>query len=114
MLSMAISKGDSDLDRCEFISTLSSSSNISVEDYILNYFNEIMLLYNLFGDCDSVISIDGGAISPFNILFNSSEDAIKMHNYINGMPLRIYDTKYIVNSIVSDKSIKVSLDAGMV
>ena len=105
------------MDRCKFISTLSSSSNVSVEDYILNYFNEIMILYNLFGDCDNVsISIDNGIINPFNILFKNDIDAAKMHNHINKMPLYIYDKKYIIHSDVNGNSIKVSLDvfAGMV
>lgn len=105
------------MNRCGFISSLSSSSGIDIEDCILNYFNETMLLYNLFGNCDNVkVSVNGNVINPFRISFNSKEDAVKMNDSIDGMILHIYNNKYIVGSKIDDKSLNVSLDmiaAGM-
>lgn len=105
------------MNRCEFINSLSSSSGKDIEEYILNYFNEVMLLYSIFGSCDNVsISIIDGKINPFIIHFDSEEGATKMNNATNGMILSIYGSKYTIDSSVEDKSILISLinQAGMV
>ena len=98
------------MDRCRFINSLSSSSDISIEEYILNHFEEVMLLYNLFGNCDTVnISVDNKIINPFTIAFKNKKDANEMQGLINGTFLHIYGDKYFINSVVDDKSIRINI-----
>lgn len=99
------------VDRCGFIASLSSTSNNSVEDYILNHFEEVMLLYDIFGNFENLhISVDKNIINPFNISFVNDNDALNMNNLINGTTLHICGDKYFIGSeVINDKLIKVTL-----
>lgn len=99
------------VDRCGFIASLSSSSGTRVEDYILNHFEEVMLLYDIFGNFENLhISVDKNIINPFNISFTNEKDALEMNNLINGTTLHIYGDKYFIGSeVINNKLIKVTL-----
>ena len=98
------------MDRCEFINSLSSSSDMSVEEIILNHFEEVMILYNLVGNCDTMsITVDNKIVDPFVISFDTKKDANIMQDLINGTFLHIYGYKYLINSIVEGKIVKLHI-----
>lgn len=78
-----------------------SIENITSDD-IINKFEDLMTLYSLYnGVCgyDNVyISRTSSELASFNIKFETEEQASKLHEECNGLPMTIYDISYHITT----------------
>lgn len=95
--------------RSEFIRSI---SDVELTDIMVNYFTEVMALYNLFGEDNEfdVIkgNIDNGSIT-FYITFNSESNVEEIVNYINGKKFTFYNTYCTIDAIQNKNTITLRL-----
>lgn len=81
------------------------------EEYIIQYFDETMALYDLVGTCEniSVSSNQGSEAIKFDVLLSSENEAIKLKKIIDFTTLTVYDKTYNINSTINDKVVYIEL-----
>lgn len=82
-----------------------TSDNIS--SMVTNFFDEIMVLYNLIGDRESldICTEDSSSIATFRIIMESEEDAKNLYDMLNCTNFSVYGNKFDINMILSEKVI---------
>lgn len=97
------------MDRLQF----SKSIGVNQELQIKEYFNEIMGMYNLFGEYEN-ISVQGtvsGEVISFNLVFKSDdEDAKSLARAIDNVLIRIYGVLYRIKATSDGKTATVHLE----
>lgn len=93
------------MNTIEFIHNLNSDNLAAI---IVNFFDEIMVLYNLIGDRQDLdICADNDAsLATFTLLMESDEDANKLYKNLNNSYFSVYNNKFIINMEIVGASIK--------
>lgn len=74
---------------------------------IRNLFDKIMMLYHLL---DSDYSLDYNKdTDEYIIIYNNILDANRVFSFINGMHFISYGSMYIINAIINDNTITLSI-----
>ena len=77
---------------------------------VTKYFEEVMVLYNLFGYHDLDICTDNGSSSAtFIVLTESENEAMNIYNRLNDSYYTVYGTKYKVCMRISGCSVKIQM-----
>lgn len=95
------------MDRIQFSESLDINPAIQVK----NYFNEVMGMYNLFGEYDNVSirgSVSDQSIS-FALSFKTEKEAKEMHKAVNGSRMPLYGEFYSIQSICDKKILTIQL-----
>lgn len=102
------------MDRVEFVQSIpDSNDHETLKELILNYFNEVMLLYNLVGTCEdtSITKTDSDCcVASFSVVFKTESEACKMHNIMNQFIITCYNKKYIIHTKYSKKTVDINMD----
>ena len=89
-----------------------SIENVTSDD-IINEFENIMTLYSLCnGVCgyDNIfISKTSSELASFNIKFETEEQATKLHEECNGLPMTIYDISYHITTELHQNIVHITL-----
>lgn len=96
------------MDRLQF----SESVGIDPEIQLKEHFDEIMGMYNLFGEFEN-ISIKGPVKEEsisFDLLFKDQKEAKELGTGINGNIIKIYGLLYTIHSSYSDTIVNISLE----
>ena len=96
------------MDRLEF----SESVGVDPEIQLRRHFDEVMGMYNLFGEFEN-ISIKGSVKEEsisFDLLFKDQKEAKELGTAIDGNNIIIYGLLYTIHSICTNKIINVSLE----
>lgn len=96
------------MDRLQF----SESLGVNAETQIKEHFDEIMGMYNLFGEYEGISikgSVSDSTIS-FDIIFKDHEEAKELGSGINGMCIKIYGISYTINSFYNSNIVTVILN----
>lgn len=81
-----------------------NSNNISA--IITNFFDEIMVLYNLVGSRQNIcIDSDDASIARFIIQADSDEEATKIYNSLNCSEFVVYDTIFKISMDLNGNSV---------
>lgn len=88
----------------EFANDISSGNTA---DMIKQYFDEVMVLYNVIGHRDEIkiVSTENTSVAQFNILANSNKDAEILYSKLNGRYFNIYNTKFLISMALNENSI---------
>lgn len=95
------------VDRIEF----SESLGVDPSTQIKQYFNEIMGVYNLFGEYEN-LSIKGSVNDQsmsFALLFKTEKEAKDMHSVVSGRKLQLYGELYKIASERSKKTLTIQI-----
>lgn len=66
---------------------------------IVNFFNELMILYNLFGDKhDIYVHNDDASLAVFRIVLDNPSDADRMCNELDCTEFSVYDLTYTIST----------------
>ncbi len=89
----------------EFVHNFNSDDLPSI---IINYFDEVMVLYNVVGNRQDLdICTDNNAsLSTFILLMESEDDAKTLYENLNQSSFSVYNTKYNINMEINKASIK--------
>lgn len=100
------------MDRVEFAKSIVCEKK-SIEEIVTESFNEIMILYNLFGDIDNIkiSKFNSTNIAAFSIIFKNKKEALAMKSIVeDNLILSVYNNKYIVKCVdIDDKTIKMTI-----
>lgn len=95
------------MDRIEF----SESLGVEPSTQIKEYFNEIMGMYNLFGEYEN-LTIRGSVedhILSFALLFKTEKEAKDMHSVVDGRKLQLYGDNYKIHSDRTKKTLTIQV-----
>lgn len=90
------------MDRKEFVKSFMVDN---IENYVFNYFDQIMALYDLVGKCDvcNIVSRDHEDDSMrFSLLLSSHDSLLKLKSIVDNTKLCVYDRKYNMNAVIYD------------
>ena len=92
------------MNTTEFIHSI-NSDNISF--IIANFFDEIMVLYNLIGDRQDLnISTDSGAsLATFILIMDSDKEAQELYDSLNNSNFSVYEDVFNINMQLSENKI---------
>lgn len=96
------------MDRIAFSKSIGVDQELQIKDH----FDQIMAIYNLFGECED-ISIQGtvsGECISFNISLSCDEDALKLSNGIDEVYTRIYGVLFKIHATVNGNNVTVHLE----
>ena len=66
---------------------------------IVNFFNELMILYNLFGDKQDIyVHNDDASLAVFRIILDDPSDANRMCNGLDCTEFSVYDLTYTIST----------------
>lgn len=97
------------MDRIEFVQSIDYEN---FEKSIVRFFDENMALYNLVGEYKNIGCITGnvdGSSITFDLTFNNKKDSKKMQAIIKDKVVCIFECKYSIESIVSNKTLNIKL-----
>lgn len=97
------------MNTLEFIHNLNSDNLAAV---VVNFFDEIMVLYNLVGsrqDLD-ICADNDASLATFTLLMESEEDAQNLCSDLNNSYFSVYNDKFIINMEVVGASIKTIIE----
>lgn len=94
--------------------TMDFVRNFNSDNYALlitNFFDEIMVLYNLVGDRNDLeICTDADAtVATFTMLMESDKDAQQLYNTLHNSEFEVYGNKFDIVMKLYDSSIKTSI-----
>lgn len=95
------------MDRIEF----SESLGVEPSTQIKEYFNEIMGIYNLFGEYEN-LTIRGSVkdeVLSFALLFKTEKEAKDMHSVVDGRRLQLYGDDYRIHSNRNKKTLTIQV-----
>jgi len=95
------------MDRIEF----SESLGVDPSTQIKEHFNQIMGMYNLFGEYENLTirgSVDNKELS-FALLFKTEKEAKDMHRAVDGCKLPLYGVDYRIHSSRSKKTLTIKV-----
>ena len=95
------------MDRIEF----SKSLGVEPSTQIKEYFNEIMGIYNLFGEYEN-LTIRGSVkdeVLSFALLFKTEKEAKDMHSVVDGRRLQLYGDDYRIHSNRNKKTLTIQV-----
>lgn len=102
------------MDRVEFIQSIpNDNDNEILKNVILQYFDEVMLLYNLVGTCEdtSITKIDSDySVASFSVIFKTESEAYKMHTIIDQVIITCYGKKYVINTNINKKTVEINMN----
>lgn len=85
-----------------------TSDNIS--SIVTNFFDEIMVLYNLIGDREDLdICTEDSSIATFRILMESKDDAKNLYNMLNCTDFSVYGNKFDISMILTDSTVTTTI-----
>lgn len=90
-------------------------SQIQSEDILRDgakYFDEIMILHNLFGyrESTNISIVNDIANAIFNVRFDSPEECKKTYTSLNNIDYTVYGKRFsIIMSIIDDYTIQVTM-----
>lgn len=90
------------MDRREFVNSFMVDN---IEQYVFNYFDQIMALYDLVGRCDvkNIISRAHEDNSMrFGLLLSSHDSLLKLKSIVDNTQLCVYNKKYNMNANICD------------
>ena len=92
------------MDRTDFIKIIDSDDLSAV---IANFFDEIMVLYNLIGGRqDLKIQSDGSATAAtFTLIMETVDDAQELYEKLNGTDFSVYGITFSISMNVSKNAI---------
>lgn len=96
------------MNTIEFVHNLNSDDLSSI---ITNFFDEIMVLYNLVGDRQDldICTENDASLATFILLMESEEDAIKLYNDLNQSSFSVYNDRFDINMEINRASIKTTI-----
>ena len=87
-----------------------NSDNLS--STVVNYFDEIMVLYNLVGqrqDLDICTDNNDASLATFTLLTESEDDAKDIYDTLNNSSFSVYGDLYEINMELNKASIKTTI-----
>lgn len=92
------------------MNTIDFVKNIESEDIssiIMNFFDEIMVLYNLVGNKQNIqINTDNDAsLASFTLNMETEEDALELFDKLNGSDFDVYDDGFNISMTISKNTI---------
>ncbi len=92
------------MDRTDFIKIIDSDDLSAV---IANFFDEIMVLYNLVGGRQDLrIQSDGSATTAtFTLIMETVDEAQELYEKLNGTDFRVYGITFGISMDVSENAI---------
>lgn len=90
------------MDRREFVNSFMVDN---IEQYVFNYFDQVMALYDLVGSCDvrNIVSRAHEDNSMrFSLLLSSHDSLIKLKSIVDNTQLCVYNRKYNMNANIFD------------
>lgn len=96
------------MNTIEFVHNLNSDDLSSI---ITNFFDEIMVLYNLVGDRQDldICTENDASLATFILLMESEEDATKLYNDLNQSSFSVYSDRFDINMEINRASIKTTI-----
>lgn len=95
------------MDRIKF----SESLGVDPSTQIKEYFNQVMGIYNLFGEYENLTirgSVDNHELS-FALLFKTEKEAKDMHSVVNERKIQLYGDYYRIHSDRSKKTLTIQV-----
>ena len=95
------------MDRIEF----SESLGVDPSTQIKEYFNQVMGIYNLFGEYDNLTikgSVEDHQLS-FALLFKTEKEAKDMHGAVDGCKIQLYGEYYRIHSTRLKKTLTIQV-----
>ena len=85
------------MNTTEFVKNF-SSDNISA--MVVNFFDEIMVLYNLIGDRQDldICTDDSSSVATFTLLMENEADAKSLYDNLNNSEFEVYGNKFTPSS----------------
>jgi hypothetical protein len=92
------------MNTTEFIHNI-DSDNISL--IIANFFDEIMVLYNLVGSREdlSISSDSNASLATFMLVMDSDEQALELYESLNNKNFSVYENNFYINMYLSGNRI---------
>lgn len=92
------------MNTTEFVKNF-SSDNISA--MVVNFFDEIMVLYNLIGDRQDldICTDDSSSVATFTLLMENEADAKTLYDNLNNSEFEVYGNKFNISMTLSESSI---------
>lgn len=92
------------MNTTEFVKNF-SSDNISA--MVVNFFDEIMVLYNLIGDRQDldICTDDSSSVATFTLLMENEADAKSLYDNLNNSEFEVYGNKFNISMTLSESSI---------
>lgn len=92
----------------EFIKSIRSSDS---ENIITNFFDEIMVLYNLVGNRSdlSIYNNSDNMIAIFNIKMDTEKDANALYSNLNNSDFSVYNTVFNISMTIDDNIITTTI-----
>lgn len=87
------------MDRLEFSKSIDIDPIIQVKEY----FDEIMGMYNLFGDYKNISITKNPNDISFDLLFKTEKEAKEMLNAVNGKSISLYYNDFTIMASDIDK-----------
>lgn len=76
---------------------------------MINFFDEIMVLYNLIGGRSDIhVSADDTSSATFHIMADDKDNALRIYNCLNHITFKIYNIDFKVNMDLDDDGIIVA------
>lgn len=96
------------LSTYEFIKSIRSSDS---ENIITNFFDEIMVLYNLVGNRSdlSIYNNSDNMIAIFNIKMDTEKDANALYSNLNNSDFSVYNTVFNISMTIDDNIITTTI-----
>lgn len=93
------------MNTTEFIHNI-NSDNISF--IIANFFDEIMVLYNLIGNRQdlNILSDSNASLATFVLIMDSEEEAEDLYNNLHNSNFSVYENIFNINMYLSGTEIK--------
>lgn len=73
---------------------------------MINFFDEIMVLYNLIGGRSDIhVSANDASSATFHIIADDRDNALRIYNCLNQITFKIYNIDFKVNMDLNDDGI---------
>ena len=92
------------MNTTEFIHNI-NSDNISF--IIANFFDEIMVLYNLIGNRQdlSILNDSSASLATFVLIMDSEEEARDLYNSLHNSNFSVYENRFDISMYLSENQI---------
>lgn len=92
---------------CEFANGINTTDAAFM---IKQYFDEIMILYELIGNRQDIdICTGNNDIAEFILTMNTKKDAKKLYNSLNNTVFSVYNDTFSISMILNDQSITTTI-----
>lgn len=96
------------MNTTNFVKNVTSDNIFSI---ITDFFDEIMVLYNLIGNREDlgIYTEDTSSIATFRIIMESEEDAKNLYDKLNYTDFSVYGNRFSINMILSENTITTTI-----